>query len=151
MKIALKRLREIIAEEIIKEELSPEIAAPAIAAMLQGMDPEATSDIFGDAFNQMYGEGALEGEAERQAGMEEPAEEDFPTDYQAGGAYGDRPKIGFEEDLERIIKEELNEVYSEKQRRYMCAMKDADSDERPEGLSQQEAEELCKGPMKKKD
>ena len=52
--------------------------------------------------------------------------------------------------LIKIIKEELNEVYSEKQRRYMCAMKDADADERPEGLSQDEAEEQCKGPMKKK-
>ena len=53
--------------------------------------------------------------------------------------------------IDEDIKEKLNEVYSEKQRRYMCAMKDADADERPEGLSQQEAEELCKGPMKKKD
>tara|TARA_R100000808_G_scaffold20227_1_gene43852 strand:- start:2754 stop:3146 length:393 start_codon:yes stop_codon:yes gene_type:complete len=46
--------------------------------------------------------------------------------------------------------ERINEVYSEKQRRYMCAMKDADANERPEGLSQKEAEEQCKGPMKKK-
>ena len=53
--------------------------------------------------------------------------------------------------LKQIIREELNEVYSEKQRRYMCAMKDADADERPKGLSQDEAEEQCKGPMKKKD
>ena len=42
----------------------------------------------------------------------------------------------------------LREVYSNKQRRYMCAMKDADADERPEGLSKAEAEEMCKGPMK---
>jgi hypothetical protein len=54
------------------------------------------------------------------------------------------PKIGTAEE------EELQEVYSDKQRSYMCAMKDADADERPEGLSQKEAEELCKGPMKKK-
>ena len=44
--------------------------------------------------------------------------------------------------------EELREVYSDKQRRYMCAMKDATADERPEGLSKAEAEEMCKGPMK---
>ena len=60
--------------------------------------------------------------------------------------------------LKRIIKEELfyrefhrdteklTEVESEKQRRYMCAMKD--SDDRPEGLSKAEAEEMCTGPMK---
>ena len=44
---------------------------------------------------------------------------------------------------------ELREVYSDKQRRYMCAVKDADASERPEGLSKAEAEEMCKGPMKK--
>ena len=113
MKISIERLRQIITEEVIKEELSPDIAAPAIAAMLQGMDPEATSDIFGDAFNQMYGEGSLEGEAERQAGLEEPTEKDFPTDYQAGGAYGDRPKIGFEEGLDKIISEEIQNLLDE--------------------------------------
>jgi hypothetical protein len=62
--------------------------------------------------------------------------------------------------LKRIIKEELfyrefhrgtealAEVESEKQRRYMCAMKDKDSAKRPEGLSKAEAEEMCTGPMK---
>jgi len=60
--------------------------------------------------------------------------------------------------LKQIIREELfyrefhrktdtlTEVESEKQRRYMCAMKD--SDDRPEGLSKAEAEEMCTGPMK---
>jgi hypothetical protein len=113
MKITLERLREIITEEVIKEELAPEIAAPAIAAMLQGMQAETTSDVFGAAFDELYGEGALEDEAERQAGMEEPEEEEFPTDYQSGGAHGDRPQIGFKEGLEEIVKEELEFVLSE--------------------------------------
>ena len=52
--------------------------------------------------------------------------------------------------LKEIIKEEINEVYSNKQRNFMCAMKDADAAERPEGLSQDEAEEAREGPMKKK-
>tara|TARA_B100000700_G_scaffold322731_1_gene424931 strand:+ start:1638 stop:1979 length:342 start_codon:yes stop_codon:yes gene_type:complete len=72
MKITLERLREIITEEVIKEELAPEIAAPAIAAMLQGSEAEVTSDIFGAVFDQMYGEGALDAEAERMADAEEP-------------------------------------------------------------------------------
>jgi len=76
VKITLERLREIITEEVAKEELAPEIAGPAIAAMLRGTKPEATSDIFGDVFDQMYGKGALEDEAERmQAAQEEPEEE----------------------------------------------------------------------------
>ena len=45
----------------------------------------------GAVFDQMYGEGALEGEAERMAGAEEEPEEDFPTEYQPGGGEGDRP------------------------------------------------------------
>ena len=40
---------------------------------------------------------------------------------------------------------ELDEVYSEKQRKYMCAMAEEGAD-RPEGLSQAEAKEMCEGP-----
>lgn len=43
--------------------------------------------------------------------------------------------------------DELSEVYSDKQRRYMCAMTEPDAD-RPKGLSKKEAEEMCSGPMK---
>ena len=108
MKITLERLREIITEEVIKEELAPEIAAPAIAAMLQGTESVDTSEIFGAVFDQMYGEGALEGEAERMAGPEEEPEEEFPTEYQSGGAEGDRPRMGFvKENMNEIIQQEL--------------------------------------------
>ena len=48
------------------------------------------------------------------------------------------------------IKKKLGEVYSDKQRRFMCAMSKQGM-ERPEGLSQAEAEEMCKGPMKEGD
>jgi len=51
----------------------------------------------------------------------------------------------FHREFRRTTKE-LTEVESEKQRRYMCAMKD--SADRPEGLSKAEAEEMCTGPMK---
>lgn len=54
--------------------------------------------------------------------------------------------------LMEIIKEEtIKEVSSEKQRRYMCAIKDKKADERPDGLSKAEAEEMCTGPMKKEE
>jgi len=42
----------------------------------------------------------------------------------------------------RILKQ-IDEVYSEKQRKYMCAMTKQGAD-RPEGLSKAEAEEMCK-------
>jgi len=38
----------------------------------------------------------------------------------------------------------VNEVYSEKQRRFMCAVKDQPASKRPKGLSAAEAEEMCK-------
>ena len=44
----------------------------------------------------------------------------------------------------------IKEVYSDRQRKYMCAMKEPDAD-RPEGLSQSEAEEMCTGPMKEEE
>ena len=110
MKITLERLREIITEEVIKEELAPEIAAPAIAAMLQGMEPDATSDVFGDAFNQMYGEGALDAEAERQASAEEPKPEmrqPIGFDREPEEASMREPaRMGFRENINEMIQEE---------------------------------------------
>jgi hypothetical protein len=50
--------------------------------------------------------------------------------------------------LNTLIREVLQEVTSEKQRRYMCAIKDKPADERPEGLSQAEAEEMCASEVK---
>ena len=113
MKITLKRLREIITEEVAQDALEPQIAAPAIAAMLQGTDSTTTSDIFGAVFDHMYGEGALEDEAERMADSEGEAEEEFPTEYQPGGGEGDRPIVGFKESLKKTIQEELRALVME--------------------------------------
>ena len=44
----------------------------------------------------------------------------------------------------RLVEEALNEVESEKQRRWACAQKDKPASERPEGLSAKEAEEMCR-------
>ena len=55
--------------------------------------------------------------------------------------------------LVEIIKEELasvTEVHSKEQRNYMCSMADEGAD-RPKGLSQDEAEEMCTGPMKEEE
>ena len=102
MKITLERLREIITEEVIKEEVSSEDAQRTIIALLQGTPPNVTGDIMGAVYDEMY-----------DADVSEPApeseeEEDFPTEYQGGGAYGDRPRMGFE--LEEIIRQELSQI-----------------------------------------
>jgi len=44
----------------------------------------------------------------------------------------------------------IKEVYSDRQRRFMCAMSKQGAD-RPDGLSKKEAEEMCDGPMKKEE
>ena len=44
----------------------------------------------------------------------------------------------------------VNEVYSEKQRKFMCAQVDEPASERPKGLSAAEAEEMCKSKEIKK-
>lgn len=58
-----------------------------------------------------------------------------------------------EKRLREYVEEELqtylDEVYSKKQRDFMCAMKDAPAGERPESLSQGEADHLCSAPMEK--
>jgi hypothetical protein len=45
----------------------------------------------------------------------------------------------------KMEKANIDEVYSDKQRRFMCAKAEQGAD-RPKGLSKKEAEEMCKGP-----
>ena len=104
MKITLERLREIITEEVIKEEVSPEDAKRTMVALLQGTPPNVTGDIMGDVYDEMYDADV----SEPSAAPEE--EEDLPTEYQAGGAYGDRPRMGFKKNINinEIIQEEYH-------------------------------------------
>ena len=100
MKITLERLREIITEEVIKEEVSPEDAKRTMVALLQGTPPNVTGDIMGAVYDEMYAADVSEPSPEPEE------EEDFPTEYQGGGAYGDRPTMGFNENMNEIIQEE---------------------------------------------
>ena len=78
MKITLERLRQIVTEEVIKEEIAPEDAQRTIVALLQGIPPNVTGDIMGAVYDEMY-------DADVSDPGPEP-EEDFPTEYQPGGA-----------------------------------------------------------------
>ena len=69
----------------------------------------------------------------------------WPSAY-ASGALVKCRKVGAKNWGNSKKNEGLDEVYSEKQRRYMCAMAE-DGADRPEGLSQAEAKEMCEGPM----
>ena len=51
-------------------------------------------------------------------------------------------------ELKKIIMEVIQEVTSEKQRRWACAQKDKPASERASSLSAEEAEEMCKSEVK---
>ena len=102
MKITLERMREIITEEVIKEAVEPEDAQRTIVALLQGTAQNVTGDIMGAVYDEMYASDVAQPEAQ-------PEEESFPTEYQTGGAYGDRPEIrlGRRAPVNEIIQQEL--------------------------------------------
>jgi len=55
------------------------------------------------------------------------------------------------EELEIILAEEdLEEVYSKKQRKYMCVQANKSASKRPKGLSKKEAQEMCRSKKLKK-
>ena len=55
------------------------------------------------------------------------------------------------EELEIILaEEELEEVYSKNQRKYMCAQTSKPASKRPKGLSKKEAREMCRSKKLKK-
>ena len=85
---------------------------------------------------------------------------DVSVDYLAASVTGDDPlalgygqaafgraarkkKIKPPAELAEIIEQEIEEVSSEKQRRWACAQKDKSADERADSLSAAEAEEMC--------
>jgi hypothetical protein len=102
MKITLERMREIITEEVIKEAVEPEDAQRTIVALLQGTAQNVTGDIMGAVYDEMYASDVAEPSPEQE-------EENFPTEYQPGGAYGDRPEIrlGRRAPVNEIIQQEL--------------------------------------------
>ena len=59
------------------------------------------------------------------------------------GEFYKKQEIFLEEDLP-LDEESLEEVFSEKQRRWACAQMGKSAAERPKGLSKEEAEEMCK-------
>jgi hypothetical protein len=58
------------------------------------------------------------------------------------------PNQSHEECIEVTINDSLYEVHSDKQRRWACAQADKPASKRKKSLSQEEAEEMCTGPMK---
>ena len=58
--------------------------------------------------------------------------------------------LDYEQEEEIELAGELDEVYSQKQRRWACAQKDKPAEKRKKGLSKKEADEMCKSKELKK-
>lgn len=133
MKITKQRLRQIIKEEL--EEAAKELHTTRKWRTARRVRPPSARSSAADTTTQLELDPMLK--AAEAIGI---AVEDLKATLEAEGL-----SIIAVEDLPV----ELEEVYSQKQRDYMCAMKDAPAAERPKGLSQDEAEEMCYGPDKK--
>lgn len=105
----------------------------------------------------------LEGDMERQhkeiAEMHGVSVEDINKEVEKGikieMEHTDDDRYAHEIAMDHVYEDpkyysKMSEVYSDKQRRFMCAKSKQGAD-RPKGLSKKEAEEMCKGPMKEEN
>ena len=106
MKITKSQLRQIIKEEI--ESLPIDNLIGGINGLVQGMDPELVGVVFTTVFRQLEGE---ESPVEQQPEEEEPQPKTpIGFDRKPESPSGQTPtRIGFEEQLRKMIKEEIEE------------------------------------------
>ena len=72
-----------------------------ILSIVRDMDPNDVAELFQDVFEQLPGV--------EMTRLDPEDEEPIPTSYQPGGELGDRPVVGFKEQLMEMIREELME------------------------------------------
>ena len=169
MKFTIDEIRKLISKEMDKRMIFPEVRTQATVTM--DLIKELTADILHEGF----GEGIPptgEMYTKRVTRLEEAHDHDHSTDEyhrlmdKMDDLYiewnpdpSDETAVLYKEQLGQLIEEydcgpeegeELSEVTSDKQRRFMCAMKDKSANERPEGLSQAEAEEMCYSKVEEK-
>tara|TARA_R110000765_G_scaffold281345_1_gene378664 strand:+ start:119 stop:421 length:303 start_codon:yes stop_codon:yes gene_type:complete len=58
-------------------------------------------------------------------------------------------RLIIKQEARRIHEELYQEVYSEKQRKWACAQANKPEEQEKDQISKKEAEEMCKGPLKK--
>ena len=72
-----------------------------IFSIVKDMDPNDVAELFQDVFEQLPGV--------EMTRLDPEDEEPIPTSYQPGGEFGDRPVVGFKEQLMEMIREELSD------------------------------------------
>ena len=111
MKITAAELKELLLEETAYAGECGHIV-DGIHGLVKGMDPHDVSEIFQTVFAQLPGVELIQPGEEAPEGEEE---ESLPTPYQHGGETGDRPVIGFREQLMELIRQELGEAPAAKE------------------------------------
>jgi len=139
----MKLTREDL-QRIIKEELE--------AVLSEEFIPGGESSKYG----QVSVDEMIEGIAEEHGVSVEQIRSQFEMGVEEEMEHAEEELIAQEIALDHLVEDpeyyskldaaNLEEVYSDKQRRYMCAMA-KDGAKRPKGLSQAEAKEMCEGPM----
>jgi hypothetical protein len=97
MKITPTQFKELLLEEV-KDCTEP---GHVIFSIVRDMDPNDVSELFQDVFEMLPGVDMTR--------PEKSEEEPIPTDYVPGGENGDRPVIGFKEQLIKMIREVVAE------------------------------------------
>jgi len=93
--MAPTRLKKILLEEM-EDCTEPK---NVIFSMVKDMDPNDVANLFQDVFEQLPGV---------ELSRPDPvADEDEATTYQHGGSHGDRPVVGFREQLSELIRKAI--------------------------------------------
>ena len=74
-----------------------------IFSIVKDMEPNDVAELFQDVFEQLPGVDMTRVDPEAE-------EEPIPTSYQPGGELGDRPVVGFKEQLMEMVRQELREI-----------------------------------------
>jgi len=175
MKVTKSQLEQIIKEEIIKERGGDIGGFGGVAGALgtkagrkgqevdsPDSDLQAPAQIAEDDFvgilislgnlldewvNQKYATPEIQAQTYYDD-IQALVEEFDPCAHQGQECEEAHPNQSHEECIEVTVNNELYEVHSDKQRRWACAQADKPASKRKDSLSQEEAEEMCTGPMK---
>ena len=114
MKITAAELKELLLEETAYAGECGHIV-DGIHGLVKDMDPHDVSEIFQTVFAQLPGVQLIQPGEEAPEGEEE---EPLPTPYQPGGETGDRPVIGFREQLMEMVRQELRDHRGMRESKY---------------------------------
>ena len=97
MKITPTQFKELLLEEVGNCTEPQHV----IFSIVRDMDPNDVAELFQDVFEQLPGV--------EMTRLDPEDEEPIPTSYQPGGELGDRPVVGFKEQLMEMVRQELSE------------------------------------------